>query len=50
MFAVFDTNSSGTIAFDQFIQSLQEYSAYGNDEKVSLLFKIFDRNGEVKEG
>ena len=45
IFNIFDEDRSGQLSFDQLLHCLQELSAYGNDEKVMLLFKIYDMDG-----
>eukprot|EP00092_Neocalanus_flemingeri_P014374 GFUD01015505.1.p1 GENE.GFUD01015505.1~~GFUD01015505.1.p1 ORF type:complete len:1072 (-),score=233.84 GFUD01015505.1:230-3445(-) len=46
IFEIFVEDDSGELSFDQLLHSLQEYSAHGNDEKVALLFKVYDINGD----
>ena len=45
IFDIFDEDRSGQLSFDQLLHCLQELSADGNDEKVMLLFKIYDIDG-----
>lgn len=46
LFTVFDADQSGRINFDEFMVGLASYARGSLDDKLKMLFEMFDLNGE----
>jgi len=45
-FTVFDKDGSGTVSLEEFLETMQQFAAQNEDDKIHFLFKVYDPNGD----